>query len=159
MCTNAIVVFEDVNARGTIRFHQCKNEQKTILRFDLHSLPKNKKIACHIHEFGDKSNGCTSLGGHWNPTNKQHGSRSLNENNRHAGDLLNNITSDGNGKFNYEYTDDLIKLRGDIMQSIFGRSVVLHEGVDDLGLGLDVNSKINGNAGGRMACGIIGICK
>jgi len=37
-----------------------------------------------------------------------------------------------------------------------GRGVVLHEGTDDLGLG-GVGSALTGNAGSRLACGVIGI--
>jgi len=36
---------------------------------------------------------------------------------------------------------------------------VIHEGVDDLGRGGHEQSKTTGNAGGRLACGVIGITK
>ena len=68
------------------------------------------------------------------------------------------------------FTDKLIKLRGKC--NIVGRSVVIHELEDDLGLGgLDFDSNDNyiivdpdeyeeskktGNAGKRIACGVIG---
>lgn len=63
--------------------------------------------------------------------------------------------------------DDKIKLKGKC--NIIGRSVVIHENEDDLGKGgLDQNGKIinkkihleslkTGNAGKRIACGVIGI--
>jgi Cu-Zn family superoxide dismutase len=43
--------------------------------------------------------------------------------------------------------------------SILGRTVVIHADPDDLGRGGHELSKTTGNAGGRLACGVIGICK
>ena len=42
--------------------------------------------------------------------------------------------------------------------SVLGRSCVLHANVDDLGRGGHELSKTTGNAGGRVACGVIGTC-
>ena len=73
----------------------------------------------------------------------------------HAGDLLNNIKPNEKGEFKFKYFDKRIKIKGDISESIIGRSVVIHEGEDDLGRGNNYNSIITGNAGGRLACAII----
>ena len=53
--------------------------------------------------------------------------------------------------------DKLIKLRG--KYSVIGRSVVIHADEDDLGKGGDKESLITGNAGARIACGVIGYAK
>lgn len=141
---------------GSVQFHQCNINSCTVVTFNLSNLPPNKKMACHIHEYGDERNGCMSLGGHWNPGNTEHGSIFIDIMESHAGDLLNNIKSDSNGNFNSIYHDPRINLCGNVRDSIFGRSVVIHDGIDDLGLGNNKESKITGNAGGRMLCAIIG---
>uniref|UniRef100_A0A1C8FST5 Superoxide dismutase [Cu-Zn] n=1 Tax=Botryllus schlosseri TaxID=30301 RepID=A0A1C8FST5_BOTSH len=108
----------------------------------------------HIHEFGDRTEGCTSTGGHWNPTKVDHAGPD--DNPRHFGDL-GNITADANGKAEVNITDKLVTLHGEY--SVIGRAVVVHAGEDDLGLGGFPDSKTTGHAGGRVACGVIGFGK
>ena len=81
--------------------------------------------------------------------------------------MINNLRSDKSGRFKYTYYDPRITLKGDIDESIIGRSVVIHHGQDDLGLGgidppnnkIRVKSLKTGNAGKRIACAIIGRAK
>jgi len=96
--------------------------------------------------------GCVSAGGHFNPNGKNHGGPK--DEDRHAGDL-GNITADENGVAKFEITDSQIPVNG--ANSIVGRSVVVHADNDDLGKGGFDDSKTTGHAGGRVACGIIGI--
>jgi Cu-Zn family superoxide dismutase len=101
----------------------------------------------HIHEFGDCSAADgTCAGGHFNPTGMPHGGPDSAQ--RHAGDL-GNIVADSQGKAEYRRLDKVIQLDGP--HSIIGRSIVVHAGRDDL------TSQPAGNAGGRIACGAIGI--
>lgn len=67
------------------------------------------------------------------------------------------MVADESGKAAINITDKFISLTGD--NSILGRTVVVHADVDDLGKGGHELSKTTGNAGGRLACGVIGICK
>lgn len=114
----------------------------------------------HIHESGDLSKGCKSLRGHYNPFNKDHGGRLIKNldgklvynYNRHVGDL-GNIYSSKCGNCFFSFVDPLIKLRGP--HNILGRSIIIHKDKDDEGLGGHKDSKNTGNAGERMACGII----
>ncbi|XP_045605334.1 superoxide dismutase [Cu-Zn] [Procambarus clarkii] len=106
----------------------------------------------HIHEFGDLSGGCGTAGGHFNPYKKEHGSP---ENlNRHVGDL-GNILADESGLAYVNITDQLVTLVGPT--SAVGRAIVVHAGQDDLGKGGNPESLKTGNAGGRVACGVIGL--
>lgn len=155
MCINAIALFNG-NVQGVVKFHQCSGEIGSHIYFHLSGLIPNKEMACHIHEYGDESQGCQSLGGHWNPHNNEHGSMFIDIHNSHAGDLTNNIQSDSSGQVHFSYKDPRVQLRGDIQQSIIGRSVVIHDGIDDLGQGGNTESKKTGNAGERIACAIIG---
>lgn len=106
----------------------------------------------HVHQFGDNTNGCTSAGPHFNPFGKQHGSPE--DENRHVGDL-GNVTTDANGSSCGTKKDLQVKLIGP--NSIIGRTIVVHAGVDDLGKGGHADSLTTGNAGGRNACGVIGL--
>lgn len=155
----AIAVFDEDKVKGTITFLQEYRKKGSSVYFNLYNLPPNEIRAIHIHTYGDTTDGCMSLGGHWNPLGREHGSIYININDSHAGDLINNLRANENGIFKFSYFDPRINIGGDILYSIIGRSVVIHEKFDDLGLGNNKESKITGNAGGRMACAIIGHAK
>jgi superoxide dismutase, Cu-Zn family len=105
------------------------------------------KHGFHIHEYGDCSSpDATSTGGHFNPDNMQHGGPSATM--RHVGDL-GNIQADDKGKAHLELTDKDITFSG--RHSIIGHAVVIHANEDDL------KTPPAGNAGPRIACGVIGI--
>lgn len=73
---------------------------------------------------------------------------------RHVGDY-GNVISDANGNIIANFTDSVSKLYGPM--GVIGRTIVLHQLEDDLGLKNDTGSKTTGNAGARLACGVIGI--
>jgi len=105
----------------------------------------------HVHQYGDiYTNGCLSTGGHFNPENVNHGAPT--DLVRHVGDL-GNILADSAGNAHFEMFDPLIALDG--QYSILGRAFVIHSGEDDLGRGGDEGSLKTGNAGSRIACGIV----
>ena len=106
----------------------------------------------HVHVWGDLSNGCVSAGGHFNPFGKTHGAPDDAE--RHVGDL-GNVEADASGVAKLHIEDKLVKLIG--ATSVIGRSIVVHADRDDLGKGGHELSLTTGNAGGRVACGVIGI--
>src|SRR5690606_30229884 len=100
----------------------------------------------HIHEFGDlRHPEGLSAGGHFNPDGHKHGGPDAKE--RHAGDL-GNITAGADG------TAQVKKLaKGLKLHFVIGRSMVVHGKADDL------KSQPSGDAGPRVALGVIGFAE
>jgi len=164
----AIAVMTNVTIpglEGYVEFSEdlAKGEVKIKLHID--GLPSGLH-GFHIHQAGDLTDSCTSACAHFNPTGKVHGGPK--DKVRHVGDL-GNIKNGKKGNVRKVMRDKVIKLRG--KHSIIGRSVVIHINKDDLGRG-GLNSKgkvVNrivhaeslktGNAGARIACGVIGYSK
>ena len=101
---------------------------------------------------GNLIKGCTTAGPHFNPRGKTHGGPGKDI--RHAGDL-GNIEAGADGVGKYDRKDEEVMIYG--VDSVIGRSMVCHAKVDDVGEGGDEESKKTGNAGARLACGVIGL--
>jgi len=131
---------------GTVTFTKMEHGVKVVA--DIEGLTPGKH-GIHIHEFGDCSSpDGTSAGSHFNPAAKTHGSPM--DDNRHAGDM-GNITAESNGKGHLDYIDHSISLEGE--HSIIGKSMIIHANEDDL------KTQPTGNAGARLACGVIEVLK
>lgn len=139
------------NIQGTITFSQSGGVGPVSVTGSIRGLTSGSH-GFHVHEYGDVGNGCVNAGTHFNPDNQQHGSQT--DFSRHAGDL-GNINGDSAGTADINIQDSKISLNGPY--SIIGRAVVIHEKSDDLGKGQDEESRKTGNAGSRLACGIIAI--
>jgi Cu-Zn family superoxide dismutase len=97
----------------------------------------------HIHEFGDLSSpDGTAAGGHYNPGGHKHGGPDDKE--RHAGDL-GNIKANADGVATVDVKADVP------LHFVIGRAFVVHAKEDDL------KTQPTGDAGGRVALGLIGI--
>lgn len=118
------------------------------MKIDLQNI-KEGYHGFHIHQYGNMLNGCETLGGHYNPKNQVHGS--LTSKIRHSGDLGNIKANSNNICKKTLYVKDLV------INELLGRSIVIHEKKDDLGEGLNEESKKTGNAGKRIGCGIIAL--
>ncbi|HMJ06658.1 MAG TPA: superoxide dismutase family protein [Chthoniobacterales bacterium] len=147
--TKAIAVLsptEGNNVAGTVTFTGGSDGVKVVA--DLTGL-KAGQHGFHIHEFGDcSSKDGKSAGGHYNPMHHEHAGPDASD--RHMGDL-GNIEADASGKAHLEHTDKMLKLAGD--NSIIGYAVIVHEKADDM------KTQPTGDAGGRVACGVIGVAK
>ena len=99
----------------------------------------------HVHENGDCSApDASSAGGHFNPDSSMHGGPDAQE--RHVGDL-GNLEAGQDSTAQYNRVDNIITLSGP--NSIVGKALVIHSDEDDL------TSQPTGNAGDRVACGVI----
>lgn len=132
---------------GTVLFHQTEKGLQVVAQV---SGAKPGAHGFHIHEKGDCSApDALSAGGHYNPTGAAHAGPDQKA--RHAGDLGNLIVKDdGQGTLSTE-----IPLVQGLTNwdSIVGKSVILHEKADDL------KTQPTGDAGGRIACGLIEAAK
>lgn len=101
--------------------------------------------AFHIHETGTCEPPFTSAGGHFNPAGTEHGI--LNEAGMHAGDMP-NIRASADGLVHTEVLNHVVRL-DDALFDDDGAAIVIHEGADDY------STDPAGNAGPRIACGVI----
>lgn len=135
---------EGNNVSGTVTF--TRNGSSITVEAELEGLTPGKH-GFHIHEKGDCSAAdATSAGGHFNPDGSDHGGPDSEE--RHVGDL-GNIEAGEDGRATLTMEDSVISFSG--ANSIIGRAVIVHAGEDDL------ISQPTGDAGGRLACGVIGV--
>ncbi len=129
---------------GTVTVDQTPGGVSIVIQV---SGAKPGKHGVHLHETGDCSApDAKSAGGHFNPTGTTHLARPPCAP-HHGGDLGNlDVGADGNGKLTI-VVPDLTTFPG--TTSVIGRSVVVHDGEDDL------HSQPAGNSGSRVACGVI----
>ena len=122
--------------RGTVRFFQ--RTRGTLVIAQISGLPRDSEtgfFAFHIHEGGS----CIGAGfsgtlGHYDPDGQPHP--------RHAGDLPPLLSVGGTA-----YMSVLTgRFRAD---EVIGKTVVIHSGADDF------HSQPSGNAGEKIACGVI----
>ena len=118
-----------------------------LLRASLKGLPAGTH-AFHVHAVGKCEAPFTSAGGHFNPAAKQHGIE--NPMGMHAGDMP-NVEVPAGGDITFEVLDPDVTLKPGA-GSLFkegGTAIVVHGGADDY------RSDPAGNAGPRIACGVI----
>ena len=132
-------------AQGQLEIVQKGKE--VLIKGEITGLTPNSVHGFHVHEKGDCSAmDAKSAGGHFNPTKAKHGGPEMKH--HHVGDL-GNIRSDKNGKAFIDKKFNFLSLKEAKKSSILNRAIIVHSGVDDL------ESQPSGDAGKRIACGVI----
>jgi Cu-Zn family superoxide dismutase len=135
---------EDV---GTASFKEAKDGKQLTITVKLKNLPSGEH-AIHIHQ----NPVCDApdfkgAGGHFNPDGKQHGMD--NPLGHHNGDLPQNLSIGEYGTGEITVTVNYLTLAPGAPNSVLGHSIMVHEKADDM------VTDPTGNAGNRIACGVI----
>jgi Cu-Zn family superoxide dismutase len=129
---------------GEATFEQVGDKVHVIIY--VQGLKPGQEHGLHIHEVGDCSSGDgMSAKGHFNPYGKPHGQPTSSD--RHAGDLP-ALKAGKDGRAKVDVKVDVITVQPG-PASIVGRAVIVHADPDDY------RTQPTGNAGARLACGVI----
>lgn len=130
---------------GTVTFKQ--HGKAVDVRVALMGLPAGEH-ALHVHAGGSCTPpDFTSAAGHLNPDSKHHGFQ--NPDGHHAGDFPMSVAVKADGKGSAKLSSKDLSLDAASATSIYGKTVVVHELVDDQ------KTDPAGASGKRIACGVI----
>ncbi len=136
---------EGNQTRGELRFAAVGDRIE--VTGTISGLPGNSTHGFHVHETGDCSApDATSAGGHFNPASTDHGRVGQGE--HHAGDS-DNITADADGNATVQGWLEGATVGDGAATDIVGKAVIVHADEDDYA------TQPTGNAGDRLACGVI----
>ena len=144
-----VAVFKDNHIHGEVILSDKGDGVRVVALFT--ALPKGLH-GFHIHKAGDlRGEGCMGLCEHYDIGHHVHGAGPTSKRERHTGDL---------GNISIKTSKKCVKktyyIKGTSVRDLIGRSIIVHEGEDDLGQGGFDDSKITGHSGKRMGCAIIG---
>jgi Cu-Zn family superoxide dismutase len=142
----AALTSADGKDAGSVTLTQIPNG--VLLALTVKGLPAGEH-AFHVHAVGKCETPFTSAGGHFNPGNKKHGLMA--PDGTHAGDMP-NLHIPASGELTIEVANGAITLEKGKPNSLFdddGSAIVIHAGKDDY------KTDPTGDAGGRIACGVV----
>jgi Cu/Zn superoxide dismutase len=143
----AVAVFKTDTINGEVTVSDYKEGVK--LKAIFTRLPPGKH-GFHIHKAGDlRGEGCMGLCEHYDIGNNSHGGDPNHKGERHTGDL-------GNIELKGSILKKEYYIKHTSVKDLWGRSIIVHQGEDDLGKGTFDDSKITGHSGPRIGCAIFG---
>jgi Cu-Zn family superoxide dismutase len=143
-------------AVGVVKLTEAEDEGTALVRAMVHNLPAGFH-GFHVHAVGECVPPFTSAGGHYNPTGESHG--------EHAGDMP-VLLVNGDGAAQLRFTTDRFGVE-ELFDSD-GSAVIVHAAADNYAnipdryhshtedvFGPDSATLATGDAGGRLACGVV----
>ncbi|MEA2489125.1 MAG: superoxide dismutase, Cu-Zn family [Acidobacteriota bacterium] len=130
-------------ATGTVRLAQVADGSVDVT-VNLAGVPPGVH-GFHVHDKGDCGDNGNAAGGHFNPNAMAHGAPSTPP--HHAGDF-GNVTADADGKVTTQFNTRSITVEAGANSAV-GHAIILHANADDL------TTQPSGNAGARIACGVV----
>jgi Cu-Zn family superoxide dismutase len=132
---------------GAASFKESKDGKELTISVKLKNLPAGEHaVHIHVNPICDAPD-FKGAGGHFNPDGKQHGMD--NPMGHHNGDLPKNITIGEARTGEITYKVNYLTLAAGAPNSVLGHSIMVHEKADDM------KTDPTGNAGNRIACGVI----
>ena len=139
----ALVPTSGSTAQGTVELTQLADGSVEV-RVDLEGVPAGVH-GFHIHEKGDCGDNGNAAGGHYNPLSTLHGAPDADP--HHAGDF-GKVTASAAGEVRTTFTTRSVTVEEGPATAV-GHAIILHANPDDL------QTQPTGNAGARIACGIV----
>jgi len=148
---------ENNTIQGVINFAQMIGMNQMKITGDIQGLPIDRKLAVHVHEYGDLTNGPVSTGGRFNPEKKV--SNTSKDQTYYANGELSNLQINPEGQAKIDVIDKRLTLFGP--SSIIGRSVVITDEKEEdfVRAETEENKAAVTTSSNRLAAGVIGICQ
>lgn len=144
----AMATLKDASGKEVGKVDFTETPHGVLLKLSLKGFPAGER-AFHVHAIGKCEPPFTSAGGHFNPAGKKHGMEAAEG--AHAGDMP-NLFVPATGELIVQVANPAITLVEGKPNSVFdadGSAIIIHAGPDDY------KTDPTGNAGDRVACGVI----